>query len=339
MKRPTLTLAAGAALGAWVLQRTLRSRYSFRGKVAVISGGSRGLGLVLARQLAKKGARLCLLARDEAELARARQDLVATGAEVLTVRCDLTERDQITAALQETIERLHGVDLLINNAGVIEVGPLAHMTREDFERSMAVHFWAPYELCMQIRPHMRRRGGGRIVNIASIGGKMAVPHLAPYCAGKFALTGFSDSIRAELARENIIVTTVAPGMMRTGSHVNARFKGEHGAEYAWFAFSNGLPGLSMSAERAAAKILAAAARGQPSLILTFAARFAVAGSALAPNLAGYAMRLVNRLLPAPGDASGNILRTGWESRARGSGRSNAHVDKAIDRNNERSGCK
>src|SRR4029077_12659157 len=109
-------------------------------------------------------------------------------------------------------------------------------------------------------------------------------HLSPYCVGKFALTGFSDSVRAELARDKIYVTTVCPGLMRTGSHVNAQFKGDHDAEFAWFAAASGLPFISMSAERAARKIVAAFRRGQSSLTLTLAANFAIAGNAAAPNL-------------------------------------------------------
>jgi NAD(P)-dependent dehydrogenase (short-subunit alcohol dehydrogenase family) len=184
------------------------------------------------------------------------------------------------------------------------------MTREDYDRAMRLHFWAPYELVSQIVPEMRLWGGGRIVNISSIGGKLAVPHFAPYSASKFALTGFSDAIRTELARDNIHVTTVAPGLMRTGSHVNAKFKGNHGAEFAWFSASAGAPLISMDADRAARKILAACRRGQPSLTLTFAARGAIAGNALLPNLTGYAMKIVNRFLPDAGDKQGNQSRRG-----------------------------
>ena len=171
------------------------------------------------------------------------------------------------------------------------------MNREDFDRAMQLHFWAPYELVSQVIPEMRLWGGGRIVNVSSIGGKIGVPHLAPYGASKFALTGFSDAIRAELARDNIHVTTVAPGLMRTGSHVNAQFKGKHDAEFAWFSASAGAPLISMGADRAARKILAACRRGQPSLTLTFAARGMIVGNALFPNLTGYLMKLINWFLP------------------------------------------
>ena len=307
-------LGAGALLvGGWLTARVIRTaRYELRDKVALISGGSRGLGLVLARHICDEGGKVALLARDPEELARAKEDLTARGGKVLTVECDLLDRDQIRAAVRKVIDHFDRIDILINNAGIIEVGPLDHMSREDYERAMTLHFWAPYELISQIVPEMRLCGGGRIVNITSIGGKVAVPHFAPYSASKFALTGFSDAIRAELARDNIQVTTVAPGLMRTGSHVNARFKGNHDAEFAWFSAGAGAPLISMDADRAARKIIAAFRRGQPSLTLTFAARGAIAGNALFPNLTGHTMKIVNRFLPDVADESGEQSRAGAE---------------------------
>jgi short-subunit dehydrogenase len=200
---------------------------------------------------------------------------------------------------------------------------------------MAVHFWAPYALISEVVPEMRTWGGGRIVNISSIGGKIAVPHLAAYGASKFALTGFSDAIRAELALDKIYVTTVAPGMMRTGSHVNAKFKGKHDSEFAWFAASAGAPLISMNAERAARKILAACRRGQPSLTLTYAARTAILGNALFPNLTGYAMKIVNRFLPkAAAKDKGDESRTGSETRRLIPAWMTRLADRATLRNNE-----
>src|SRR2546430_5858539 len=229
-------LRAGALLiGAWVTARAIRTaRYTLRDKVAVITGGSRGLGLVLARHICAQGGKVAIIARDPEELGRAKVDLGRrSGApNAFGVKCDLLDASQIESAVQEIIDRFGKIDILINNDGIIEVGPLENMTREDFERAMRLHFWSAYELISRIIPEMRIWGGGRIVNISSIGGKVAVPHLAPYSASKFALTGLSDAIRAELARDNIHVTTVAPGMMRTGSHVNARFKGKHDMEFA-----------------------------------------------------------------------------------------------------------
>src|SRR6266700_7732893 len=322
-------------LALWAIARLIRTaRYSLRDKVVVITGGSRGLGLVLARQICAAGGKVALIARDAEELGRAKADLARRGGAVLTLQCDLLDTAQIRSAVRQIIDHFGKIDILINNAGIIEVGPLAHMTREDFERAMQLHFWAPFELVSQIVPEMRMWGGGRIVNISSIGGKMAVPHLAPYSASKFALTGFSDALRAELARDNIYVTTVAPGMMRTGSHVNAKFKGRHDIEFAWFAASAGAPLLSMDADRAARKILAACRRGQPSLTLTFAARLQIVANALFPNLIGYAMQLVNRFLPESSGAEGNQSHAGSQLRRLAPPWMTRLADKATGRNNE-----
>jgi NAD(P)-dependent dehydrogenase (short-subunit alcohol dehydrogenase family) len=329
-------LPAGALLlGAWVTARAIRTaRYGLHNKVAVITGGSRGLGLVLARHVCAQGGNVALIARDSDELARAKADVASRGGVALTIQCDLLDAAQIESAIRQIIDRFGRIDILINSAGIIEVGPLEHMTRDDFERAMQLHFWAAYELVSRIVPEMRMRGGGRIVNISSFGGKVAVPHLAPYSVSKFALTGFSDAIRTEFARDNIHVTTVAPGMMRTGSPVNAKFKGKHEAEFAWFAAFAGAPLISMNADRAARKILAACRRGQPSLTLTFATRGAIFGNALFPNLTGYAMRLVNRFLPKPVGAEGNQLRGGSEVRRVIPDWVTRLSDKAAARNNE-----
>ena len=336
-KRSLAWTAAGAAVAAWGIRRAIAPQFSFDGKVCVITGGSRGLGLVLARQICAQGGRVALVARDVAELRRAHDELVQTGADVAMVPCDLLDRAQIEEAVRNIVSHFGGIDVLINNAGVIEVGPLEHMQREDFERAMQLHMWAPFTLMQEALPHLRRRGGGRIVNISSIGGRIAVPHLAPYCASKFALAGLSDSFRSELARDRIYVTTASPGLMRTGSHVNAQFKGQHAQEFAWFAASNAMPGISMKVERAAAKILHACRRGQPDLTLTLAARGAIMANAVFPNITAHALNVVNRLLPQASDSSGDQLRTGGESRSpKLSPKWLTYLaDRAIDRNNER----
>src|SRR5690606_35973931 len=139
----------------------------------------------------------------------------------------------------------------------IQVGPLEVQTQEDFEDAMQVHFWGPFYAMQNVIPEMRARGEGKIVNISSIGGKVAVPHLAPYCASKFALAGLSGAMNAELAKDGIDVTTVCPGLMRTGSHINAIFKGKNEQEFALFSIANALPVASVSAESAAGEIVEA----------------------------------------------------------------------------------
>src|SRR5205085_6018229 len=132
-------------------------------------------------------------------------------------------------------------------------------------------------------------------------------------------------------------TTVAPGMMRTGSHVNAKFKGKHDSEFAWFAASAGAPLLSMNANRAARKILAACRRGQPSLTLTFSARLEIVANALFPNLTGYAMQLANRFLPESSGNEENGSRFGHEVRRLIPAWLTRTADKAAARNNETTG--
>jgi NAD(P)-dependent dehydrogenase (short-subunit alcohol dehydrogenase family) len=311
-------LAAGLG-AAWAAGRLARTRHaiSFDGRVVVLTGGSRGLGLVMARMLVDEGAKLVLLARDLSELERAREDLETSGrGDVMTIRCDVRRRADVRAAIDTVLDQWRSVDVLINNAGVIQVGPLEHMTEEDFENAMATHFWGPLHLILEIAPVMRHRRFGRIVNISSIGGKIAVPHLAPYCASKFALTGLSDAVRAELDPYGIRVTTVAPGLMRTGSALNAQFKGKHEAEYAWFKISSSIPGLTVAAERAARQILDACRYGDPALTITPHARIAAAANVVAPAAVARAMMLVTRALPAPGGPEGNVLKKGLQNEAK-----------------------
>jgi short-subunit dehydrogenase len=255
-----------------------------------------------------------LLARDQEELAEACKQIRALGGEALAVPCDLLDRGQSLAAIETVIDCFGSIDVLINNAGIIEVGPLDNMRRQDFEQSMNLHFWAPFNLIRQTIPHMRRAGGGRIVNVSSVGGKVAVPHMSPYSASKFALAGLSDSFRTELARDGIKVTTVIPGLMATGSHVHARFKGNYGAEYTWFAVSASLPLVAVKAERAAEMIVEACRRGQSALIVGFSARAMIAGNALFPSFTGEVMKLINRILPGRVGAEGDELKSGFEAR-------------------------
>jgi short-subunit dehydrogenase len=292
--------------------RIIRGQRFFLHKAVLITGGSRGLGFILARQVCAQGGRVAIVARSADELAHAKAELASRGGDVLSIQCDLLDPVQIQSAVQQTLQRFGKIDILINNAGIIEVGPLNHMQREDFDRAMRLHFWAPFELIMQIVPEMRRIGGGRIVNISSVGGKVAVPHMAPYSASKFALSGFSDAIRTELARDKIYVTTVTPGMMRTGSQVHAQFKGDHSAEYKWFELSSNLPLASISAESAARRILAACAKGKPALVMPFSACLIIAANALFPNLVARNMRIIDGFLPAQVGQSGDQARPGAE---------------------------
>ena len=303
-----------AGLGTAIAVRARRARaFDFSGKSVVIFGGSRGLGLVMARELAAEGARLTLIARDGEELDRARRELDERGAWVGTIACDIRDREQVESAIAQAVAINGGLDVLINDAGVIQVGPLEHMTLEDFENAMDTHFWGPLHAIFAARPHLRRSASSRIVNISSIGGKVAVPHLLPYSASKFALAGLSEGLHAELGREGIAVTTVCPGLMRTGSTYNALFKGRHRREFTWFHVADSLPGISIDARRAARQVIEACRRGDPELVITQAARCAVVMNAMFPNLVARTMRLVNAFLPSPDPYAGTESRSGWQS--------------------------
>lgn len=276
---------------------------SFAGRTVLITGGSRGLGLELARQFLVEGAHVALMARDADELERALAELRETRPRVMGVECDVTQPDEVAEGVRKVVGECGRLDVLVNNAGVIQVGPLEAMTERDFEESMDVHFRGPLHLMLAAIPHLRRQGGGRIVNIVSIGGKIAVPHLLPYSASKFALAGLSNGMRNELRKDNIFVTTVFPGLMRTGSIYNAWFKGRTGAEFGWFGTAGSLPLLSMDSACAARKVVEACRRGSAQLTVGLPAKVAGLLHDLLPGVTADALALIARLLPgAPSPA-------------------------------------
>jgi short-subunit dehydrogenase len=219
---------------------------------------------------------------------------------VLAVPCDVTRPVQVEAMVDEVVRRWGRIDVLVNNAGTISVGPIETMSLDDYRQAMDVHFWAAVYTIRAVLPYMRRQRDGRIVNIASIGGKLSLPHLVPYSASKFALVGLSEGLRSELAEDGILVTTVCPGLMRTGSPRHAFFKGRHRAEYAWFKISDSLPLFSMSAERAARQIIAACEAGEAEVVLSWPAKLAVMFHDLFPAWTADILAALNHVLPGPG---------------------------------------
>lgn len=305
--------AAGAAL---VIKRT--GTRSISGKVVVITGGSRGLGLALAEEFGRHGALLVLAARDDEELQEAKRRLLEAGItadpeHVLTVRCDLTEAEQAEKLIQEAVRHFGRLDVLINNAGVIHVGPIEKQPLEMYRDAMNSNFFSVLHTTYAALPHMLEQRNGAIVNIASIGGKVPVPHLAPYSASKFAVVGFSETLHAELRSKGIRVTTVNPGLMRTGSHPNAIVVGERNKEYGWFSVSATLPGLAHSAEYAASKIFRAVAHGRAEVEVGVDAYLAARLHGIMPTATQFVGSLAERLLPKPGGsavpAQGTELRT------------------------------
>jgi len=303
MKTPVPLITAGVLAGAILTAR--RAQDDLHGEVAVVTGASRGLGLLLARELAGQGCPLVICARDAAELERAADELCAAGAEVTTVACDVTDEATPQLLIDTAVQRYGRLDILVSNAGVIQVGPVQAAQIGHYEMAMNTMALAPARLALTALPVMRRQGHGRIVTIGSIGGKISVPHLLPYSTAKFAAVGFSEGLRAELGRGPVTVTTVVPGLMRTGSHLQARFTGQPSKEFTWFSLGASLPLVSMDAERAARQIIAAVRQRRAEIILTPAGQLVSRAAGIVPGLTSEILHLVQRLaLPAPSGEPG-----------------------------------
>lgn len=293
--------------------------HDLRGATALVTGASRGLGYLIARELAEQGCQLALCARTAADLDRVAGDLREYGAKVVTMACDIGDRAQAEDFVRMAEAELGPPDILVNNASVMQVGPLGAMTDADFQEALQVMFWGTVHTTLAALTHMRGRRSGNIVNIASIGGKMSIPHLLPYSCAKSAMIGFSQGLRTEVADDGIRVTTVLPGMLRTGSHLRASYKGDPAREFAWFAVGSSMPLATMDAERAARRIVAVMRRGRAQIVLPGPAVTGIWLQALFPAAMATAMRRVNRLLPKDtggGQAEGIAIRGPAQSRLR-----------------------
>jgi NAD(P)-dependent dehydrogenase (short-subunit alcohol dehydrogenase family) len=336
MKKSTaaihLLTGIAAATAVWAfMPKTSRTN-----QVVVITGGSRGLGLAIAERFARAGAKLVLAARNVEELNRARLLLLERRAilspdDVLLIPADLTDPDQATSLINHAIQHFGRIDVLINNAGIIEVGPVENQPLAAYRRAMATNFFAALYTTHAVLPHMLERGAKphsirpAIVNIASIGGKLATPHMLPYTASKFALVGFSEGLHAELRCKGIRVTTVCPGLMRTGGHVQASFVGDQAKEHRWFSLAATTPILSASTQYAANRIYNAVLDGRAEITITPQAWLAARIHGLAPATTQWVAALVNEyILPAPTNTE--QLTLGFDPRKSSSNRSRTLQD-------------
>lgn len=333
----TLLAAGGvAAAGYFAAQEVTRRQrwFEFAGKSVLITGGSRGLGLILARQLVAAGARVTICARTADDLRVAGDELRGRGGEVRAEVCDVRERPAVDALVAQTQAQQGDIDVLLNVAGIMQVGPLDVMTEADFREAMETNCFGALNTVLAVLPQMKRRGWGRIVNVASIGGKRAVPHMLPYDMSKFALVGLSTGLRVELMKDGIFVTTACPSLMRTGSPRNASFKGQHRQEYAWFSIGGSLPLVSMDGERAAAQIVRACQAGAGEVYIANPFSPIVWAAELAPRLTSEVLAMVNQWLPASGGIGRN-MKYGYESHSLLAPSILTRLgDEAAERNNE-----
>jgi NAD(P)-dependent dehydrogenase (short-subunit alcohol dehydrogenase family) len=248
---------------------------------------------------------VALCARDAAEIERVRAEFAAGGTDVLASVHDATDATAMERFVAEVVDRHGSLDLLVTCAATIQVGPLEAMTRVDFEDALSQIFWTTYHASMAALPVMRGQKRGHMAHVTSFGGKLSVPHLLPYCTAKFAATGFSEGLRAAVAKDGIGVTTITPGILRTGAHVNAPFKGDLEAEYTWFAAGATLPFVSLSAGRAARRIVDAVERGKAECALEPSIRLMVMANAVFPELTARFLALQNALLPGAAGVTGS----------------------------------
>lgn len=308
-------IATSVGFGLLGIAATIASRKAHRrasavaGKVVFITGGSRGLGLALAEEFVRAGARVAIAARDGERLAEAEVRLRgldrSRNAAVMSVRCDVTDPSMVESAIAEVSRALGPIDILVNNAGIIAVAPMANQSVRRFREAMDTHLYGPLHTTEAVLPEMVRRGSGTIVNIASIGGLVAVPHLLPYTASKFALVGFSRGLHAELRSKGIHVLTVCPWLMRTGSHLHAKFGGKPDLEYGWFSIGATLPGLAVQARRAAREIVRAVVSRKSELLISPWATAAALVAQLAPRLTDAILAQVNRIMPEADASQGD----------------------------------
>jgi NAD(P)-dependent dehydrogenase (short-subunit alcohol dehydrogenase family) len=310
--------------------------------LAVVLGGSRGLGLLIAAELGRRGHRVVIAARDAAELERSRALLADQGTTAYAQVCDVAVDDNVGTMIDRVETEIGPIEVLVHVAGIIQVGPLESLTREHFSQAIDIMLWGPINASLAVLPRMRSRGRGRIGIVSSIGGLVSVPHLLPYSTAKFGAVGFSRGLRAELAGTGVSVTTITPGLMRTGSHLRAKFVGRQSAEYAWFSAGASMPLLSMDAEVAASRIVDGLLQGRANVVLTPLAKIGMRLNGVAPSTVGALLGVAARLLPRPpADGSGRTIE-GWQAEKRltpGAARVVRMLttlgSRAADRNNER----
>lgn len=268
--------------------------------LAWVAGGSRGLGLAIAKELGRSGHRVLITARTAADLDRAAADLTADGIDVITRVHDVRDAEEARELVTD-IESSDGpIETLFAVAGMLRVGPLPERA-EEYDDSLDIMLHGPINVVHAVLPAMRKRGRGRIGIVTSIAGVIPVPHLTAYSAAKHGAVGFSRALAEELAGSGISVSTIIPGLMRTGGHWHADYVGQSEREYVWFTALSATPVVSMDAERAARIIVRGVLNGRRKIIFTLPARLGDLVYRLSPEAVGLMIGAAGQLLPRPGN--------------------------------------
>lgn len=187
-----------------------------KGKTAVVTGATKGIGRAIAEALAGENMNVCISARDASEVERAAAEITKRGGgRALGVQCDVRQHEDVRALVERAAAEFGSLDVLINNAGIGKFGSVEAMSPEDFRAVIETNLLGVYYCCHESIPHMRRAGGGYIINISSLAGTNAHPEMAAYNASKFALNGFSEAMMQEVRGDNIKVSYIMPGSVNT----------------------------------------------------------------------------------------------------------------------------
>jgi len=189
---------------------------NIKDKVAIVTGGTKGIGRAIAESLLKEGAKVFVCARKDDELTKSVDEMKADGVEVSGAVCDVRDESQVKAMFEECANVFDGVDILVNNAGVGIFGKtVEEMSSEEFRLVLETNLFGVFYCCHAAIPLMKKRGGGYIFNISSLAGANAHPKMAAYNASKFGLNGFSEALMQEVRHDNIKVSYIMPGSVNT----------------------------------------------------------------------------------------------------------------------------
>jgi meso-butanediol dehydrogenase/(S,S)-butanediol dehydrogenase/diacetyl reductase len=185
------------------------------GKIALVTGGGRGLGEGIVKSLAEAGCDVAVVDIIEENAKKVAEDVKTLGRRAIALKVDVTKWDQVQKMVKDTIDQLGSLDIAVNNAGVISIMPVEELTEKDWDFVNDVNVKGVFFCCKAEIPHMRKQNWGRIMNTASIAGKIGFPELAHYTASKFAVVGFTNALAKELAKTNITVNAICPGIIGT----------------------------------------------------------------------------------------------------------------------------